>query len=359
MASLAEAIKLPPETMIKLNLHYNNLKSMNFATFRTLITNLPQQLRSLNLSANNLGFLQLDEIVQFIRAIPNHVTELNLSDNELGTEDGDTIHLLCRHMPEHITSLDLNGNILLYADDNPKEEFEKIKEALSTLPKTLKHLDLSSNIFSKHFSKKNAKNLLDSLSSLETIRFVLNCKGIFSYLPPSIHLLDLSRHYFEDWDEADSILAAIHTAPPTVTALDLSDNGLLLLSSNELANLFSGLPENISTLKLQGVFSHLEDHFIDQLKPLAHSLPHIKTIYLNCTEVKGMSFEERDALKALFPNIEKVVFADADMHRRSVIPYYRWVLGDKSAPPLLVSQLTFFIKNKLPPQSVAMANLPI
>ena len=216
---------------------------------------------------------------------------------------------------EHITSLDLNTNLLCDADDNPEEEFEKTKEALSTLPKTLKHLDLSSNRSSEYFSKKNAKKLLDSLWSLETIRFVLNCKEIFSYLPPSIHLLDLSGHYFEEWEEKDSILFAIQDAPPTVTALDLSNNGLLCLPSNELAKLFSGLPKNISTLKLQGVFSHLEDHFIDQLKPLAHSLPHIKTIYLNCTEVKGMSFEERDALKALFPNIEKVVFADEDMHR--------------------------------------------
>ena len=155
---------------------------------------------------------------------------------------------------------------------------------------------------------------------------------------------------------ADSILAAIQNAPSTVTALDLSNKGLLFFTSDKLAKLFSGLPKNISTLKLQGVFSHLEDHFIDQLKPLAHSLPHIKTIYLNCTEVKGMSFEERDALKTLFPNIKKVVFADEDMHRPSVTPYYRWVSGDKSAPPPLVSQLTFFIKNKL---RVATANLPV
>ena len=56
VTSLAEAIKVLPETIIKLNLRYNNLNSMNFATFLTLITNLPKQLRSLNLGANKLGF---------------------------------------------------------------------------------------------------------------------------------------------------------------------------------------------------------------------------------------------------------------------------------------------------------------
>ncbi|STX29590.1 leucine-rich repeat-containing protein (substrate of the Dot/Icm secretion system) [Legionella beliardensis] len=269
-------------------------------------TNLNQAvavIKELN-SAVNLLILKhkltspnITALIQFFAALPNHITSLDLSENFLYNVRSTDLELLLAAIPPSISSLNLSTNCLA------RHEHARLVQLLAAIPTTITSLDLSDN-------------LLHTLENLVTL------------------LATISAH---------------------IVSLNLSKNLFDHKTGMELAKIFTAIPATVSSLNLSQ--NNLHTFSVEKLDKLKDSLPHIKTITLSYSEIQAMTPKQRQALKAVFTNIEAVILVDGQgtIISNPLAERYAWELRNKQYPPSLLSWCAFYadktamdIDNKVP-----------
>lgn len=129
----------------------------------------------------------------------------------------------------------------------------------------------------------------------------------FLGIPTSVTCLNLCVNNLGGNAQLATVFAAI---PQSIKLLSLSHNNLHNQSSHDLATAFKTISTNVTELDLS--CNELNKFSLNDIEQLKDSLPYLQTVYLSHEEVKQMSSEQYDALKAMFPRIENVILLDPD-----------------------------------------------
>ncbi|WP_133140927.1 hypothetical protein, partial [Legionella pneumophila] len=167
---------------------------------------------------------------------------------------------------------------------------------------------------------------------------------IFAAIPTNLTSLDLSWNALYRNPGLTQASAAILAG---MTSLNLSWNFIGLRSCAELAHAFSSIPKHVVSLNL--CLNYLHELSLENLVLLKDSLKHVQTVYLNHENVKRMSKEQRQALGAVFPNIQKVILVDyygKELHPSQSITIANLIreLSGKADAPSLLNQCILFAK---------------
>ncbi|HAT2008806.1 TPA: hypothetical protein I8Z88_001005 [Legionella pneumophila] len=288
-SNLVQEFTSIPHGVTSLDLNWNNLDSISTAELMQAFAKIPVSVTSLNLSGNYLGFKSNDELVQILATIPANVTSLNLSGNYLGNQNGAELARLLATIPISVTALDLSWN------DLSSKSSSELAQVLAAIPAHLTSLDLSWNAL---------------------------------YRNPG-----LTR-------SSAAILVGM-------TSLNLSWNFIGLKSCAEIAHIFSSIPNHVVSLNL--CLNCLHELSLENIALLKDSLKHVQTIYLSYNIVKSMSKEQRQALGAVFPNIQKIILVDyygKELHPSQSITIANLIreLSGKTDVPSLLNQCILFVK---------------
>ena len=336
-----------------------------------ILSVLPPSLTTLKLIQVNLGQLSADELTQILTTLPPGLTKLDLSHNGVFEKNSRAeLSKIFSAIPANVHTFSFKGNY--FNDHHSGMVSEKLK-AFSSLPPTLRHLDLSACKYVSDYIDSLFKELPKQISSvalrhnmigLETNKSLVKA---FKAIPQNITTLDLGYNDFDTKNTAElaKLFAALpshllslclggnylcslpsegwleicRALPPYLTFLDLSWDNLQILSTENLANYFRAIPQTVTTLILKdnnlGAFSeeqlesaliaipstiktiNLSDNKLhllssDTLEKLKETLPQIERLYLSAAEMEAMSIEQRQALRKIFPNLSKVFFVDAE-----------------------------------------------
>ncbi|HAT1659320.1 hypothetical protein ACVSNX_09135 [Legionella pneumophila] len=288
-SNLVQEFTSIPHGVTSLDLSWNNLDSISTIELMQAFANIPVSITSLNLSGNYLGFKSNDELVQILATIPANVTSLNLSGNYLGNQNGAELARLLATIPISVTALDLSWN------DLSSKSSSELAQAFAAIPTNLTSLDLSWNAL---------------------------------YRNPGLTRVSAA------------ILAGM-------TSLNLSWNFIGLKSCAEIAHVFSCIPNHVVSLNL--CLNCLHELSLENLVLLKDSLKHVQTVYLDYETVKSMSKEQRQALGAVFPNIQKIILVDyygKELHPSQSITIANLIreLSGKADVPSLLNQCILFAK---------------
>lgn len=165
--------------------------------------------------------------------------------------------------------------------------------------------------------------------------------------------LDLSENHL-DLKNCSDLLEIADATPASVTSLDLSYNNL------GLAKAYFVTPKHVTSLNLS--FNPLHHISLDGLVWLKNSFAHIQTLCLSYDTINDMSKEQRQALRAVFPNLQTITLVDGSgkeidsSHSVKVSNLIRELgVGDPEVPSLL-NQCIFFAKNQQ--RNVFNTNIP-
>lgn len=203
-----------------LNLSENKLNNLGRDLFTTMIECLPDSITALDLSRNSLGSLDPQTLINAVRLIPRSVKHLKLSECDLRLLSEDTLNQIASLLPESLISLDLSINDL---------SNKNLSRFFSSMPQSLKFLNLSHT---------------DLLRQKPT-----DMEEIFSSLPRDLEIVDLSLN---DLDSRSQNAMLLLQSFKNIYSLNLSDNDLNRISSNEIINIINLLPNNILSLSLSG-----------------------------------------------------------------------------------------------------------
>ena len=251
------------------------------------------------------------------------VVELNLGYNFFGLKEGEVLAQFFATFPATVTTLNLRETWLGVMGG------KGLMTAFSAIPLSVISLDLSCN----YLRTLSGKELAQSFSAMR-------CR---------LRSLDLSRNRLGDKKSVD-LKEAFSALPAGLSSLNLSQNRLfLLLSGEELAEVLTAIPASVTSLNLTDNMLHCPS--LQRLKGL---LPQVKTLTVSYEEINAMSLEQRQAFKAIFPNINHVIFIDKDgkeMENDDACARDNLLrsLGFETSAPSLFRHCSFFIKNnKLP-----------
>ncbi|HAT1790274.1 TPA: hypothetical protein JBB31_10565 [Legionella pneumophila subsp. pneumophila] len=230
-------------------------------------------------------------LVQEFTSIPHGVTSLDLSLNNLYSISTVELIQAFANIPASVTSLNLSGNSLGFKNS------DELVQILAAIPANVNSLNLRGN----NLASKNCAELAKFLASI----------------------------------------------PASVTSLDLSANLLGLKSYTELAYIFSSIPNHVVSLNL--CLNCLHGLSLENLELLKDSLKPLQTVYLDYDIVKNMSKEQRQALGAVFPNIQKIILVDyygKELHPSQSITIANLIreLSGKTDVPSLLNQSILFAK---------------
>ncbi|HAU1184261.1 TPA: hypothetical protein JBI17_16225 [Legionella pneumophila] len=195
---------------------------------------------------------------------------------------------------------------------------------LATIPISVTALDLSWN----DLSSKSSSELAQVLAAI----------------PAHLTSLDLSWNALYRNPGLTRSSAAILVG---MTSLNLSWNFIGLKSCAEIAHIFSSIPNHVVSLNL--CLNCLHELSLENIALLKDSLKHVQTIYLSYNIVKSMSKEQRQALGAVFPNIQKIILVDyygKELHPSQSITIANLIreLSGKTDVPSLLNQCILFVK---------------
>ncbi|HAT8179549.1 TPA: hypothetical protein JA361_08795 [Legionella pneumophila] len=261
-------------------------------------------------------------LLQEFTSIPHGVTKLDLSLNELGSINNAELIKAFATIPDSVISLDLSNNHL--SDKSGAE----LAQLLAAIPANVTALDLSCN-------------RLDTKSGAELAQ-------AFAAIPTSVTSLNLHCNYLGN-NRGVELAQAFAAIPASVTSLDLSMNYFDLESSADLSQIFAGIPPHAVSLNLS--FNSLHEVPFEKLVLLKDSLKHVQTVYLSLYVVKDMSKEQRKALGAAFPNVQKIILVDDYDHdiqpSITISNLIREFSGKADAPSLLNQCILFAQRNQI------------
>ncbi|WP_131783989.1 hypothetical protein [Legionella gresilensis] len=316
---LKELIQLLPNSITSLDLSYNNLGKSLYG-IGVLLACIPSNINTLDISGNNFT-LTANEMEFVLEFLPNHVRNLKGFINVV-SKRGLELAQVISTMPEQLTSLDLSRQLIGYFDPTIEDVYvfsaDELVPMVKAIPKNIITLDLSHNQLNEmgskslvqmfaalpsHISSLNlSDNGFDKLTATELAR-------IFASIPKQVSSFNLSSNNF-GYPGVEDLAQVFAAIPAGVTHLNLSQNefGRSKYQCKNLDQAFSALPKHVSSLNLAG--NKLEMLSVEELEKFAGTLPYIKTIELSYKEIREMSFEQRQALKSVFNNVEKVIWCD-------------------------------------------------
>lgn len=165
----------------------------------------------------------------------------------------------------------------------------------------------------------------------------------FISIPDGVTALDLSNSCL-GLKRYSNLIEIMDTIPTSVTSLDLSNNGLGLTKA------YFTTPKHVISLNLS--FNSLHEISLDGLVWLKDSFAQIQTLCLSYDTVNDMSKEQRQALRAVFPNIQTITLVDGSgkeidsSHSVKVSNLIRELGVGHPEVPSLLNQCIFFAKNQ-------------
>ncbi|HBD7143688.1 TPA: hypothetical protein KKW64_002588 [Legionella pneumophila] len=181
-----------------------------------------------------------------------------------------------------------------------------------------------------------------------------NLAQAFMSIPQDVIALDLSNNLLGSKSYVDLLVNIADCIPPDVTSLDLSSNGLRLTQVSFVT------PKHVTSLNL--CLNPLHEISLIGLEWLKDSFAHIQTIYLSYDTVNSMSREQRQAFRAVIPNIQTIILVDKNgkeidpSHTAKIANLIRELGGGNPEVPSLLNQCTFFVKNQ--GTSIDNTNIP-
>lgn len=170
-----------------------------------------------------------------------------------------------------------------------------------------------------------------------------NAAQAITSIPDGITTLDLSNNHL-GLQTCCELLEITDAIPASVTSLDLSCNELGLTKT------YFVTPKHVTSLNLS--FNPLHQISLDGLVWLKDSFAHIQTLCLSYDTVNDMSKEQRQALRAVFPNLQTITLVDGNgkeidsSHSIKVSNLIRELGVGNPEVPSLLNQCIFFAKNQ-------------
>ncbi|HAZ7572670.1 TPA: hypothetical protein J8J82_000998 [Legionella pneumophila] len=270
-----------------------------------------------------LGLKSGIDLAQVFAAIHKNITSLDLSWNNFDGMSGAELAQALAAIPKGVTDLDLSRNHLGLMSG------AELAQALAAIPKGVTGLNLSQN------------NLGDIMSGAELAR-------VFAAIPPGVTSLNLTGNVL---GISSAVLTQAFAAiPNTIVCLNLTSNGFgIIRNGAELAQLFAAIPAGVTSLDLRSTCLYRLS--LADLALFKNSLSHIQTICLDVSEIRNMSKEQRQMLRAAFPNIQKIILVDdnnkeVDISESMELSNYIRELGLKTEVPSLLHQCGRFFKEQ-------------
>ncbi|MGD9109130.1 MAG: hypothetical protein PVI75_08245 [Gammaproteobacteria bacterium] len=220
------------------------------AELRDVIPSIPKNITSLNLALNKLGEKKSYIVCYIIDAIPDNITSFNLCANSFSNYSGFKGFYLDKIMhainkKKNIKSLNLSGN---YLGDISTSHLCKTFKALST---EITSFSLEGN----HFYKKGSE-LVKIMKSLKE-------KNIKSLNLSDNDLGSLST---------DDLVKIFKNLPKNIKSLNLSNNKLGSLSTDDLVKIFQAIPKTVTIINLN--YNKLFYRKISQINKILNTLNH-------------------------------------------------------------------------------------
>lgn len=162
-------------------------------------------------------------------------------------------------------------------------------------------------------------------------------------IPDGVTILDLSTNLL-DLKRYSDLLDIAEAIPASVTSLDLSHNQM------GLTKVYFAVPKHVTSLNL--CFNPLHQIALDGLVWLKGSFEQVQTLYLSYDTVSSMSKEQRQALREVFPNLQKITLVDDNgkeldaSHSVKIANLIRELSGENPEVPSLLNQCIFFTKKQ-------------
>ncbi|WP_419421297.1 hypothetical protein ACNVED_15620 (plasmid) [Legionella sp. D16C41] len=200
--------------------------------------------------------------------------------------------------------------------------------------------------------------------------------SLLSIIPDHVTTLDVSWNFFYNFS-GKALARVIGATACGVSTLIFGWNNFATKTGNQLREIFTAIPSHIHSLTIKGSISVSDDDLVAALPSLPPhitslsleanclheiidtillklkgGLPSIKTLQLSYNEVKAMSLQRIQLLKAVFPNIEHIIFLDnmgkqVDVDDSILSQRYTWEFNAKQNVPSLLSWAAFYaIKDK-------------
>lgn len=170
-----------------------------------------------------------------------------------------------------------------------------------------------------------------------------NAAQAIIFIPDGVTALDLSNNRL-DLQRYSNLLEIADAIPASVTSLDLSNNGLGLTKA------YFATPKHLTSLNLS--FNPLHEISLEGLVWLKDSFAQIQTLCLSYDTVNDMSKEQRQALRAVFPNLQTITLVDGSgkeidsSHSIKISNLIRELGVGNPEVPSLLNQCIFFAKNQ-------------
>lgn len=262
-----------------LDLSYNSLDWILHTTLVKLFSSIPASVTSLNLRCNQLGRKKHNELVELFKAIPLGVIHLNLSKNQLNEIESTKLAEIFESIPQCVLSLNLSENRLgssffhwdgwdrgrgfvdRAANNNLVKVFKAIPRGVTSINLSKNELGLNSGII---------------------------LEKCFEALPQGVSVLNLSGDYFG----RAALARTFASIPQGVITIDLSYNHFIVLSGNELAEFFTGIPVGLT------VFLRGNNLFPNETPEQKKSL---LTVLSQVNPAITLDFSTHDAHRAMAP----------------------------------------------------------
>ena len=201
--------------------------------FVAAIKNINANVTSLDLRHNALYKRNTHDLVQSFKELPPNLTKLNLTGNDLVHKPEAELSEIFRNLPK-LKTLQLTGNGFSFKDNY---DFALM---FQSLPKSLIKLDMGNN----------------GLGFTPTSQL---SKG-FQKLPSNLQFLGLRDNCLNNIKDAE-LKELFITLPANVTTVDISNNGFIEKTVEELVNIF---PNSVQCVIFNDVTMNLEEFRAEQ-----------------------------------------------------------------------------------------------
>lgn len=346
--NLKEALATIPADTSSLCISSNCAIGENAIKLNEVLRSIPPTVFHLSfVITNEFEQRSIEELKEAFASIPLSVTDLYLK-GQLHHVSAEQLNKILASLHLKISRLNLDGNSF------QKKSTAELKQAFSSISSSIRHLSLEFN----NFYSKSGAELRDILSVINAGVTHLNLgynsfcskngielKEAFTGIPQGVSHLNLGGNSLGyKCFQVENPLEALAGIPPSVWHLDLSDNKLYESDLTELKTGLTALPSNVTSLNLS---KNKLCKIKDNLEKFKNSLPHVKTIYLSYQEVAVLTENQRIALGAVFPNVEKIILLDSDSTEADPLFTANFIrqLGKKQEAPSLFSTAKFFVRN--------------
>lgn len=284
--------------------------STNTQTFDLFYSNLPRNLKKLSLRHNELSRARHKNAISF-SGLPQSLIELDLSFNNLGNLSKTDLISMFLSLPRNLSVLEFQSND---KDGNISKRPEYLFQALNGAPRTIQELNLrDNNLLNSHLFITALLQLAPNVRQLDIFESKweklssLQCASSIQLIPEKIEILSFKKNkelFAKSMEKLKSLLSNI---PKTVTTLDFSELELYKWKEASLLHLAEAIPSHIATLLLckNGLNCINLAHFKKFLSRMPLSVQKITVIDNGLDEIPGEQFH---LLLEQIPEHMKLIF---------------------------------------------------